>query len=76
MPGLSVTVKDMVSALERFAGCAASNRIRWEPDSSVERIVNSWPGRFATLRAVGLGFRADQSFDDIVRDHTAESLYI
>ena len=73
MPGLSVTVSDMVSALERFAGRASSNRIRWEPDPSVERIVNSWPGRFATPRATGLGFQADQSFDDIIRAHAAET---
>jgi D-erythronate 2-dehydrogenase len=72
MPGLSVTVNDMVGALERFAGRTSSSRIRWEPDPGVERIVNSWPGRFATPRAVGLGFQADQSFDEIIRAHATE----
>jgi D-erythronate 2-dehydrogenase len=74
MPGLSVTVREMVAALERFAGPSASRRIRWEQDSNIARIVNSWPGRFVTPRADGLGFKADASFDEIVRDHAAARL--
>jgi D-erythronate 2-dehydrogenase len=73
MPGLSVTVREMVDALERFAGPTASRFIRWEPDPAVARIVNSWPGHFATPRAAALGFKADTSFDDIVRAHAAET---
>ncbi len=71
MPGLSVTVREMVAALERFAGSAAAGRIRWQPDAAVAKIVNSWPGRFATPRALTLGFRADTNFDEIVRAHAA-----
>jgi D-erythronate 2-dehydrogenase len=73
MPGLSVKVRDMVAALERVAGPAASRRIRWEPDPAVERIVRSWPGRFETPRADALGFQADATFDDIVRAYVAET---
>ena len=73
MPGLSVTVREMVDALERFAGPTASRYIRWEPDPAVARIVNSWPGRFSTPRAAALGFKADASFDDIVRSHAADT---
>jgi nucleoside-diphosphate-sugar epimerase len=74
MPGLSVTVREMAAALERFAGQSASRRIRWEPDPAVARIVNSWPGRFATPRADALGFLADANFDDIVRAHAAAGI--
>jgi len=73
MPGLSVTVREMVDALERFAGPSVSRYIRWEPDPAVARIVNSWPGRFSTPRAAALGFKADASFDDIVRAHAADA---
>jgi len=73
LPGLSVTVRDMVAALERCAGRSVSARIRWEPDPLVERIVNTWPGRFATPRAAALGFQGDAGFDDIVRAHLAAS---
>jgi D-erythronate 2-dehydrogenase len=73
MPGLSVTVRDMVGALERVAGPAVSRRVRWERDPAIVRIVSSWPGRFATPRAQALGFQADASFEDIVRAHVAET---
>jgi nucleoside-diphosphate-sugar epimerase len=72
MPGLSVTVRDMVGALERVAGPDVARRVRWERDPAVMRIVNSWPGRFHTPRAEVLGFQADASFEDIVRAHVAE----
>ena len=69
MPGLSISVGEMVDALERFAGAATAKRVRWEPDPNIARIVNSWPGRFATPRATGLGFKADANFADIIRAH-------
>jgi D-erythronate 2-dehydrogenase len=73
MPGLSVTVRDMVGALERVAGPAVSRRVRWVPDPAVIKIVSSWPGRFATPRAQALGFQADASFEDIIRAYIADS---
>jgi len=73
MPGLSVTVRDMVAALERVAGPEVSRRIRWERDPAVVRIVSSWPGRFATPRAQALGFQADASFEEIVRAYVADT---
>jgi nucleoside-diphosphate-sugar epimerase len=73
MPGLSLTVRDMVAALERVAGPEVARRIRWERDPAILRIVSSWPGRFATPRALALGFEADESFEEIVRAHVADS---
>ena len=72
MPGLSVTVREMVAALERVAGPSVSRYIRWEPDPIIARIVNSWPGLFSTPRAQTLGFRGDSNFDEIVRAHIAD----
>jgi len=67
MPGLSISVGEMVDVLERFAGAATAGLIKWEPDPNIERIVNSWPGRFATPGASALGFEADANFADIIR---------
>ncbi len=67
MPGLSITVRDMVAALERVAGREVTARIRWELDPTLNPIVASWPGNFDTARANALGFQADTSFDEIVR---------
>ena len=55
LPALTVTVGDMVAALERAAGPAVTRLIDWVPDPGVARIVTSWPARFHTERAEGLG---------------------
>jgi hypothetical protein len=36
--------------------------------------VQTWPGRFATKRADALGFRAETSFDEIVRVYVEDEL--
>jgi D-erythronate 2-dehydrogenase len=74
LPGLSVTVAEMVSALERVAGPEAAARIRWERDPEVERIVTSWPGAWDTARARRLGFSSDPDFDSVVRAYVEDDL--
>ena len=37
-------------------------------------IVEGWPRNFDTRRALSLGFRADATFDDIVRIHVEDEL--
>ena len=69
LPGLSLTVGDMVTALERVAGPEVVARIRWESDARIERIVSTWPGELDATRARALGFPSDQNFDDIIRQH-------
>lgn len=73
LPGLAITVHDMVAALARVAGPEAAQRIRWERDPRVERVANTWPGRLDDSRARALGFPADVSFDDIIRQYLDES---
>ena len=73
LPGLSTTVRNMADALTRVAGDAASERIRWQPDAAIERIVNSWPGDFITARADAMGFGHDANFDDIVRAYIKDN---
>ncbi len=68
--GLSVTVGEMVDALQRVAGLEVINRIRWERDQRVERIVSTWPGAWDTTRALALGFPADENFESVIRQHT------
>ncbi len=72
LPGLSTTAGEMAQALERAAGAAAAQRIRWQIDPAIERIVNSWPGDFLTTRADAMGFTRDASFDAIVQGYIDE----
>lgn len=67
LPGLSVTVAEMVAALERVAGPKAVQRIRWERDQRIAAMVATWPGAIDTRRATALGFPRDRNFDDIIR---------
>jgi len=74
MPGLSIPVREMVAALERVAGREVAARIRWQLDPTLNRIVASWPGDFATPRGEALGFERDASFDDIVRAYVQDDM--
>ena len=74
MPGVCCTVAEQIAALRRIAGDKVASRIRREPDPLVARIVAGWPSRFDPARALTLGFRAEGSFDDIIRVHIADEL--
>ena len=74
MPGISATVGDEIEALRRVAGDEAVRRIREEPDPTIVRIVEGWPRNFDAKRALALGFRADASFDEIIRIHMEDEL--
>lgn len=74
MPGLSCTVAEQIEALRRVAGEDAVRLIRREPDPGIMKIVEGWPRDFAPERALALGFRAENSFDDIVRIHIEDEL--
>lgn len=67
MPGVGATVADEIDSLRRIGGEARARLIRRVPDEAIRRIVSGWPTRFDTKRAEGLGFKADASFDAIVR---------
>jgi D-erythronate 2-dehydrogenase len=74
MPGVCCTVAEQIAALRRIAGDKVAARIRREPDPLVARIVAGWPSRFDPARALALGFRAEASFDEIIRVHIADEM--
>ena len=69
MPGLSVTVAEQIEALRKVGGEKAVKLIRRQPDATIMKIVEGWPRTFDTKRALSLGFRADSSFEEIIRIH-------
>ncbi|MGF6726091.1 nucleoside-diphosphate-sugar epimerase [Paraburkholderia sp. GAS41] len=69
LPGISVTVDEMVAALREVAGDAAVKRIEWQPDPFLEKIVGSWPGRWDMTRAEQLGLKGESSFADVIRSY-------
>ncbi len=74
LPGFAATVGEQIAALRRVAGDRVANRIRREPDPTIIRIVNGWPRSFDPQRAIALGFKAETSFDEIIRVHIEDDL--
>jgi D-erythronate 2-dehydrogenase len=69
LPGISVSVDEMVAALREVAGEEAVRRIDWQADPRIEKIVGSWPGRWDTRRAEQLGLPVETSFADVIRSY-------
>jgi nucleoside-diphosphate-sugar epimerase len=74
MPGVCCTVAEQIEALARVAGPKVAARIRREPDELIMRIVGGWSERIEARRATALGFKAESSFDEIVKIHIDDEL--
>jgi nucleoside-diphosphate-sugar epimerase len=74
MPGLSATVGEQIDALRRVAGDDAAQLIRREPNETIATIIAGWPQGFDAARAESLGFKGEQSFDEIIRVHIEDEL--
>jgi hypothetical protein len=71
LPGITLSVRQMIDAMGRVAGSQAVDRVKFVPDARIQGIVKTWPVRFRTDRALAMGFRADDDFESIVKDHLA-----
>ena len=74
LPGLSCTVAEQIEALRKVAGNDVVKLIRRENDETIAKIVSGWPRNFDPQRALGLGFKAESSFEDIIRVHMEDEL--
>ncbi len=72
LPGISVTVAEMLEGLRRVAGDTVMRRVSFEPDARIQAIVKTWPARLKTPRALDMGFRADPDIDTVIRDYIAD----
>lgn len=74
LPGLSVTVGEQIEALRKVAGDKVAKRIRKAPDETIKKIVAGWPRNFDARRARELGFKAESSFEEIIKIHIEDEL--
>jgi D-erythronate 2-dehydrogenase len=72
LPGVSATVGEMISSLEKIAGADCVKLIERRPDSTIQRIVEGWAQRVDASCAEKLGFRAETNFEEIIRHHIAD----
>ena len=74
LPGLTLSIRQMLHALEEVAGATVARRVRFEPDPRIEKIVYGWPTAFRATRAGKLGFTADSSMHDIINAFIEDDL--
>lgn len=69
LPGISVSVGEMMATLARIAGPEVAARIRHAPDPAIAPIVMTWPGEILAPRAKALGFQPNSDFAELVIEH-------
>jgi nucleoside-diphosphate-sugar epimerase len=74
MPGYSCTIAEQIEALRKVAGEGVVARIKRVPDPVIDAIVAGWPRDFNPQRAIALGFKAESSFEEIIRVHIEDEL--
>jgi D-erythronate 2-dehydrogenase len=74
LPGITVSIGEMVDALAEIAGRQVVDRIRWQPDPMIQKIVAGWPARFDARRARAMGFEPDADVGEIIRAHIEDEL--
>ncbi|KAK3990697.1 hypothetical protein QBC44DRAFT_238399, partial [Cladorrhinum sp. PSN332] len=65
-PGVSVSVQEMLDALETYGGKEKVGLVKEVRDQELERILRSWPRDFEVKRSLELGLVGDQGVDGIV----------
>ena len=69
LPGLTVTVQQMLDALQNVAGKSVRDRVRFERDERIAGIVANWARGATSERANALGLQADASFEAIIEQY-------
>lgn len=72
LPGLTVSVQEMIDSLQKIAGKKVTDLIRYEHDEFLQSIVLTWPPYFNPVRAEQLGFLADASVDEMIKNYIEE----
>ncbi|KAJ5126900.1 hypothetical protein N7448_007679 [Penicillium atrosanguineum] len=67
LPGLKVSVQEMLDALEEIGGKERRALVEEKYDAATDKIVQSWTPQFSTDRAFKLGFSADISMTENIR---------
>jgi nucleoside-diphosphate-sugar epimerase len=67
LPGLKVSIQQMLDALLEVGGKERRALVEEKYDAATDKIVQSWTPQFDTARAFKLGFSADISMEENIR---------
>lgn len=68
LPGISITVREMIECLQRRSGIETVGRISFVVNPDIQQIVQTWPREVDTQKALSLGYSAESSFEEIISD--------
>ncbi|XP_028177028.1 uncharacterized protein LOC114364878 [Ostrinia furnacalis] len=74
LPGITVTVAEMLDALKTVAGESVASLVRFEEDKMISGMVATFPAKFDNSRALKLGFEVDSNYADIIRAYIRNDL--
>lgn len=66
LPALTVTPAQLARSVARHASMRRLGSLTWEPDASMQAVVDSWPKRFISTFATENNIHGDASVDEIV----------
>lgn len=74
LPGLKVSVQEMLDALEEVGGKERRALVEEKYDAAVDKIVQSWTPNFDTARAIQLGFVEDVPMVENIKQFASQFL--
>ena len=72
LPGICVSIQEMMEALATVAGKDKLSLLSEKHDESLAAILRSWATEMDFSKALKLGFKADESFEEAVRDYARD----
>ena len=71
LPGIQVTVNQMIECLQKNTRPDIIEKIKFENDEKISVIVNSWPTLIDNTTALNMGFSVDEKFEDFITQYQA-----
>ena len=69
LPALTVTVGQMLQALEQVAGKGVASLVTVKPDPAIAKIVGGWPSKFDCERTHRFGLQPDTSYQAVIEQY-------
>ncbi|KAI4290572.1 MAG: hypothetical protein L6R35_000135 [Caloplaca aegaea] len=69
LPGITVSIQEMLAALEAVGGQEALDLVEDKRDAATEKIVKSWPATYDTSKAKRLGFVEDGTLEQTLQQY-------
>ena len=76
LPGISVSVQEMIECLERTAGPKVVEKITFKINPAIQQMVHTWPKKIDTQKALKMGYQADNSFEEIIENFKNDDLIL